>query len=54
MSYIDSLNQINDFDTKLGIASTKADILYRYPYGIEPPPQEVSDFCLPLGGTVCI
>lgn len=39
-------------DKKLGTATTKAEILYRYPYSVEPPPQEVSDFCMPLGGKI--
>ena len=34
----------------LGIAITESSILYRYPPLVVPPPQEVCDFCLPLGG----
>jgi hypothetical protein len=39
-------------DKKLGLATTKAEILYRFPPTVAPPPQEVSDFCLPLGGKI--
>ena len=51
-SNADALKLILHSDNKRGVATTKADILFRYPYAIEPPPQEVSDFCLPLGGTL--
>jgi hypothetical protein len=33
-----------------GNASTEASILFRYPPSVEPPPPEIVDFCLPLGG----
>lgn len=37
-------------DKKIGTATTEGSILYRYPPTVEPPPPEISDFCLPLGG----
>lgn len=43
---------ITQSDKKLGFATTKAEILYRYPPTVEPPPQELSDFCMPLGGKI--
>ena len=38
------------FDVNDGTASSDATILFRYPLDVEPPPQEVCEFCLPLGG----
>ncbi len=37
-------------EKKSGLAITQASILYRYPPTVEPPPSEVCDFCIPLGG----
>lgn len=37
-------------DVSGGTAASEATILFRYPADVDPPPQEICDFCLPLGG----
>ena len=43
---------ILESDKKAGRATTASTLLYRYPPEVEPPPQEICDFCLPLGGQI--
>eukprot|EP01035_Chromulina_nebulosa_P019492 gene19492-25378_t len=49
-------NQNSLIDLKLNenktIATTNPSILFRFPDSVDPPPSEVSDFCLPLGAQI--
>lgn len=45
-------DEILSMDKKFQTALTCPKILYRFPSDVEPPPIEVSDFCLPLGGKI--
>lgn len=41
---------LSSTDSNGGTAVTDATMLFRYPQSAEPPPAEVCDFCMPLGG----
>lgn len=47
---INTASVIFTADKKSGNAEVAPTVLFRYPPTVEPPPSEVCDFCLPLGG----